>query len=1015
MTAINHPRPTFSAEEAAAVLHALFGVSGRLEALPSERDQNFRVTAADGREFIFKIVNAAEPQTAVAFQTALLRHVEAVDPDLPVPRIVPTPEGEDFGFATGRGGERHALRLVTWLAGTPLAEAQKTPGTLRDLGRVLGRLDWALQSFGHPGAHHAFDWEIREVPRSRARLSHIADPARRRLVETVLDTYDSRVAPALKRLRCGVIHNDANDWNLLVAGPTGGPITGLIDFGDAVHSPLVAELAIACAYAMLGAASPVEAAAAIVAGYHAELPLQEAEFEVLMDLVAARLAVSVSISATRHAAAAENPYLLVSEKPAWDLLERLARIDRRIATAILRKACGLEAAPGVRRLGEWLAANRRTLAPMLRPHPARQRKCVLDLGSPDAPLPKASAAGDHAAADRAYAELQKAHGFDLGLGPHGEKRTVYTAPFFRSALIDGARRDLHLGLDVFAPAGTPLYTPLAAKVVAATVNPAPQDYGGLLLLEHEPEPGLRFQTLWGHLDHASVRERRVGEELPAGAFVARLGDYAENGGWVPHLHLQLVASPYDDASIIPGVGEEAFREVWAELFPAPYDFAGLPPETFERGGRDRASLLAARKARLGPNLSVSYREPLKMVRGEDVWLIDDTGRAYLDCYNNVAHVGHCHPRVVDAITRQVPVLNTNTRYLHDTIVDYTERLATTLPPELDTFFVLCTGSEANELALRMARTCTARRDVLVLDWAYHGNTQGLVDISPYKYKRKGGAGRPEHTHELPVPDPYRAPSGWPAAEIGERYADEAVRRIGRMAADGRAPGAFIAETIPSVAGQIFLPPGYLRAVYAAVRAAGGLCIADEVQVGFGRVGNAMWAFEEHGVVPDIVTMGKPIGNGHPLAVVAVRREIAERFANGMEYFNTFGGNPVSCAAGLAVLDVLEEERLLPNAAEQGGYLLTGMRRLMERHPAVGDVRGRGLFFGIELVRDRATKEHAGAEAAAVVNRARELGVLMGTDGPFDNVVKLRPPMTFRREHADILLDVLGEAIRDVLG
>jgi 4-aminobutyrate aminotransferase-like enzyme len=551
--------------------------------------------------------------------------------------------------------------------------------------------------------------------------------------------------------------------------------------------------------------------------------------------------------------------------------------------------------------------------------------------------------------------------------------------------------------------------------VAATINPTRQDYGGLVLLEHEPEPGLRFRSLWGHLGHASVRARTVGEMLPAGAEVARLGDFAENGGWVPHLHLQLVTGDGMRAQDLPGVGEPGFAEVWADLYPRPDDFAGLAPETFAPQGRDKAALLTRRRERLGDNLSISYRTPLKIVRGEDVWLYDETGRAYLDCYNNVAHVGHCHPRVVAAIARQAARLNTNTRYLHDTIIDYADRLAATLPPELDHFYFVCSGSEANELALRMARTATGRPDMLVLDWAYHGTTQGLIDVSPYKYKRRGGSGRPEHTHELPVPEVYRAPDDWPADEIGRRHAIRAAEIVRDLVAAGRPPAAFLAETIPSVAGQVFLPPDYLALVYAVIRAAGGLCIADEVQVGFGRVGGAMWAFQEHGVVPDIVTMGKPAGNGHPLAVVAVRGEIARRFANGMEYFNTFGGNPVSCAAGLAVLDVLAEERLLANAGVQGDRLLDDFRGLAERYPAIGDVRGRGLFIGIELVRDRTSKAHDGAAASAIVNRARELGVLAGTDGPYDNVIKLRPPMTFRREHAEMLVETLDRAMADVLG
>lgn len=1005
----------FSPDEAAELLHRVFGLRGRLEPLPSERDQNFRIDTDGGDRFILKISNSSEPLSAIEFQAAVFRHLERTDPGLSVPRLIRTGSGEDYRLVDGRDGQKHAVRLVTYLPGQPLAKSEKTHGTLRSLGRFLGRLDRALVSFGHPGAHRSFDWEIRSTPLSRTRLGAISDSGHRRLVEAVLDTYDTRVQPALRDLRASVIHNDANDWNVLVSEGAGHGVAGLIDFGDAAHSPLVAELAVACAYAMLDVADPLMAACQVVSGYHTEFPLQDGEFDVLLDLVAARLAISVTVSAARRIGAADDPYLYVSEKPAWDLLQKLSRIDRRIAAGVLRRACGLEAAPGAQRVRNWLAANRRNLAPLMQPHPARQQKLVLDLGSAESAIAAASARQDHEGAQSAYDALQQQQGFSLGLGPWGEKRIVYTAPFFESVLLTGKRRNVHLGLDLFAPAGTELFTPLPAKVVAATINPQPQDYGGLIMLEHEPEPGLRFWTLWGHLDHASVGMHRVGDRLEAGDLVARLGDFAENGGWVPHLHLQIATVPYDDASAVPGVGEEDLLNVWADLFPRAYDFAGLPPEAFSRSGRDRKELLAKRKERLGPNLSISYREPLKIVRGEDVWLIDDSGRAYLDCYNNVAHVGHCHPRVVRAISDQLAILNTNTRYLHDNIVNYTERLHRTLPPELDTFFMVCTGSEANDLALRMARSYTGRKDVFVLDWAYHGHTQSLIEISPYKYKRKGGAGRPEHTQEFPIPDVYRAPAGSSPEEVARDYADKARAILSQAVSAGHVPAAFIAETIPSVAGQIFLPLGYLKEIHGMIRSAGGVVIADEVQVGFGRVGSSMWAFEEHGVVPDIVTMGKPIGNGHPLAVVAVRREIAQAFANGMEYFNTFGGNPVSCAAGLAVLDTLEQDGLLENAADQGAYILEGLRGLQGKYSAIGDVRGRGLFLGIDLVKDRETKEHDGERASRIVNRARELGVLMGTDGPHDNVIKLRPPMTFTGQHADLLIEVLDRAMRDVLG
>lgn len=1005
--------PAFSIDEARALLGNFYGLAGQLAPLPSERDQNFHVSLADGRQFTLKFVNADEPADAIAFQSALLRHLELADPTLPVPRLVPTLSGDEVARATGSQGRHHVVRLVTYLAGVPMAEARGGAETLRHLGETLGRLDQALASFGHPGAHRAFDWDLRETPRSRARLAAITDPARRETVAAILDAFDARVVPQLPQLPAGVIHNDANDWNLLVGAD--GRISGLIDFGDAMHAPRVAELAVALAYAMLDRENPVLAVAPLVAGYHARMPLSDLEFAALPDLIAARLAISVTISATRAKAAEQNPYLLVSEKPAWDLINALAGLDRHIVCGIWRQACGLEAAPGARQVIDWLARHRARLPPIMHPHPARAKKAWIDFKTPGSPLVVASATHDHAGAARLYEAQQAEQGFELGMGPWGEVREVYSAPFFASKLIAGTRRKMHLGLDIFAPAGSEMFTPLDAIVVGLTINPDPLDYGGLIMLSHEPEPGVRFLSLWGHLSHQSVHTLKLGQKLKAGDRVAWLGDFSENGGWLPHIHLQLVVPAYDDPSVVPGVGEAALEAVWAELYPNAYDFAGLPPETFEHSGRPKAELLAARKRLLGPNLSISYAEPLKIVRGEDVWLIDETGRAYLDCYNNVAHVGHCHPRVVGAIAAQAARLNTNTRYLHDNIIAYAERLKATLPAGLDTFYFTTSGSEANELALRMARAFTGHRDTLVVDWAYHGTTQGLIDISPYKYKRKGGAGRPATTHELALPETYRAPTDWPVAEIGARYAAEAGTAIRELVASGRAPAAFIAETIPSVAGQVFLPPDYLAAIYAEVRKAGGICIADEVQVGFGRVGDAIWAFEAYGVTPDIVTMGKPIGNGHPMGAVAVRREIADAFANGMEYFNTFGGNPVSAAAGLAVLDVLKDQDLLANAACEGAYMLEAFRVLMAEDPEIGDVRGRGLFLGIEMVRDRASKAHHGTRANAVVARMRDLGVLAGTDGPHDNVIKLRPAMTFQRAHSELLIEVFTQALRETRG
>jgi 4-aminobutyrate aminotransferase-like enzyme len=356
------------------------------------------------------------------------------------------------------------------------------------------------------------------------------------------------------------------------------------------------------------------------------------------------------------------------------------------------------------------------------------------------------------------------------------------------------------------------------------------------------------------------------------------------------------------------------------------------------------------------------------------------------------------------------VLNTNTRYLNDLLMQYAERLLATLPDALDVCYVLNSASEGNELALRLSRAYTGSRDMIVLEAAYHGNTTSLIDISPYKHGGPGGSGAPEWVHVAPIPDSYRGryrESGI-ASEI---YATHFGDIIDRLHESGRGLAGFIAETCPSVGGQLVLPSRYLANVYSYVRAAGGVCIADEVQTGLGRMGTSFWAFEDQGVVPDIVVMGKPLGNGHPLAAVATTRAIADAFDNGMEFFSTFGGNTVSCAVGIAVLDVVRDEKLQEHARTVGESMGAELHALVEKYPIVGDVRGSGLFWGVELVRDRATLEPAGAEASFVANRMRERGILLGTDGPHHNVIKIRPPMPFTAEDGHSLLNELETALR----
>ena len=411
-----------------------------------------------------------------------------------------------------------------------------------------------------------------------------------------------------------------------------------------------------------------------------------------------------------------------------------------------------------------------------------------------------------------------------------------------------------------------------------------------------------------------------------------------------------------------------------------------------------SGLLDARNRHISKALSIGHGKPLHIVRGEMQYLYAADGTQYLDLVNNVCHVGHCHPKVVAAGQEQMSKLSTNTRYVFDGLTEYVSRISATLPDELCVGFLLNSGSEANELAVRLARAHTGNHDMVVIEGGYHGNTSMLVQLSPYKFMGPGGKGKPESwVHVVPVPDVFRRKE----FDYGEEI-NQVINNAGKIA-------GFLVEPLLSCAGQIPLPEGFLDAARKYTHKAGGLLIVDEVQVGFGRVGTHMWGFENQGVTPDIVVLGKSIGNGHPMSAVFTTKEIASSLGE-MEWFSSTGGNPVSCAIGNAVLDVIEEENLLKRASELGEFFIQGLKDLQEKYPIIGDVRGRGLFIGIEFVHDCDTLEPAADEAARVIREMRDSGVLLSTDGPLHNVIKIKPPMVLTKEDIDMTLRLLNESL-----
>jgi 4-aminobutyrate aminotransferase-like enzyme/Ser/Thr protein kinase RdoA (MazF antagonist) len=427
----------------------------------------------------------------------------------------------------------------------------------------------------------------------------------------------------------------------------------------------------------------------------------------------------------------------------------------------------------------------------------------------------------------------------------------------------------------------------------------------------------------------------------------------------------------------------------------------------DKGANQAAALLERRRRVMGPSYRLFYREPLHLVRGEGVWLHDAAGRRYLDCYNNVASVGHCHPHVVAALASQAATLNTHTRYLHEAVVRYGERLTATMPPELSVCMLVCTGTEANDLAIRIARTISGNEGVIVSEDSYHGNSTTVGAASTCMYP---ASEQPAWLATVPAPNGFRGRYRYGESDLGLKYAATIDEAIAKLQARGQGAAAWLCDTIADSNGTILPPPGYLERTAAAIRAAGGLFIADEVQGGFYRTGDEMWCFNYADVVPDIVTLGKPIGDGHPLAAVITTAEIAAKFAAKFSYFNTFGGNPVSAAVGMAVLDVIERESLQQNVIAAGRVLATGLARLQQRYPLIADVRGKGLFWGLEIVRDMRTLAPATEDADTIMNLLREDGVLLARTGAHNNVIKIRPPLVFTPEHAQMLLDALERAL-----
>lgn len=990
----------------AALVKEIWNIDARLTQLDGEYDLNFSLEA--DQPAILKVMRADCDEAFIDMQCSALEYLAESTSTLPIPKIIPTLNGELYTRVAGPDGELRILWLQEKIAGKTYADFKpQTLSLVQHVGAVVGALDKAWLNFEHKALVRDFKWNLMSADWIKAELSVIKDPSRYQLIKEIIQHYQ-QIRPQLNKLRQQAIHNDVNDYNIIVAGSLTeqAKVAGLIDLGDMCASPRICNLAIAAAYMVLGQSQPEHVLEALVSGYHAENPLTTAELDMLWPLLRMRLAVSVVNSCLMSKQNPDDPYVIISQQPAWFFLEHNV-VNSELISARLKVACGLPVFDGAQRIMCWLNEQRGSFAQVLGVDLSEASVRSLSVESSTCPQ------DPFALTDKEAQELGGRYCLDEGvwLGFYNEPRLVYTDKAFSKGPYKASnRRTVHIGVDAFGPAGLVVHAPLAGVVSVCEYRSSHLDYGGMVILSHYTSEGDEFFTLYGHLEPKSITGLVKGQVLDKGEAFACLGNVQGNGGWNPHLHFQIALTMQGMGEDWPGVADPDDLALYTALCPNPAALLNLNDEKTAYQGTLKSQVLMQRRANFSENLKLTYADPVMFLRGWRHHLFDEWGRSYLDSYNNVPHVGHAHPRIQAVAADQLLRINSNTRYLHPAQIEFSNKLLSKMPSELDVCFFVNSGTEANELALRLARAYTGGKDMVTPEHGYHGNTTGAIDISAYKFNAKGGVGQSDWVQLVEVADEYRGSYRENDPKRAKKYALLVGDALVAIERKGGKLAGFIAETFPSVGGQIIPPSGYLADVYQRIRAAGGVCIADEVQTAFGRLGEYYFAFEQQQVIPDIVVMGKPIGNGHPIGVLVTSRKIADSFANGPEYFSTFGGSNLSCRIGKEVLDIVDDERLMENAYIMGDKLLNGLKVLQRKYPLIGDVRGYGLFIGLDLVLDRETREPATQVANYVKNRMRDLRVLMGTEGPADNVLKIRPPLTIEESDVDMILTVMNEVL-----
>lgn len=961
------PRPNVSLADAKIIFNDFYGFSGEIRELGSQQDRNFLIDTGNER-LVLKITRAEYPQHELDAQNRAMDHLRSLDIGLRIPEPIAALTGE-FIPQIELGGEYYWARLLSYLDGQPLTRQKHlSPEVVAAFGEVVARVASGLKDFRHEGLDRELQWDLRRAgPVALHLLKSVTDQKQRDRIAKAMILAVKRLQPLASELRIQTIHHDITDDNVVATPNASGRLMpdGVIDFGDVLYGWLVADLAVTCAALLHHADGDPFFILPAVKAFHQLYPLNEAELKALWPLIVARAGVLVASSEQQLSIDPENDYVLGNIEHERTIFDVATSVPYPLMEAAILDAVGLLP-------NEVELSVSHPLLPALTPDVFR----LTDLTVTSSDLLR-----DSWADPEIDWKLLARAAMETGVAStrYGEFRLSYTKPL---SAVPPATFALHV--DICLPGGTEAVAPFDATIVL----------DGHHLILSSPDLSLHLDGIDCVLeDGASIKAGEV------------IGAVAGAAGGVGGLRIQLCRDP----DLVPPLFSRPQQSgIWRRICPSPSRLLGVGVDA--PAPRSHELLERRRKSFAKPQKNY-YEEPPQIERGWREHLFDVNGRAYLDMVNNVTILGHGHPRLAEAVGRQWAMLNTNSRFHYAAVAEFSDRLASLAPEGLDTVFLVNSGSEAVDLALRLAWAHSGHRNILSLLEAYHGWTVASDAVSTsIADNPRALETRPDWVHPVLSPNTYRGKYRGEGSTEG--YVQAVTDKIAEIEEGGAKVGGFIAESVYGNAGGIPLPPGYLEAVYALVREHGGLCIADEVQVGYGRLGHHFWGFEQQGVVPDIITVAKGMGNGQPLGAVITRREIADSLEKEGYFFSSSGGSPVSCVVGMTVLDIVRDEKLQENARETGDYLKARLEALAQRFPIVGAVHGMGLYLGLEFIRDRETLEPATEETNAICDRLLDLGVIMQPTGDHLNVLKIKPPLCLTRESADFFVEMLEKVLSD---